>query len=108
MTIDGDDDLQGLRRAGRAVADARDAMLVEAAHGVPSPARVLRSGDRFVHRSIQGGDPPRSEASKYKLFSTELSKRLADAQMDIGGPRTQLRVGTDEAPMAGSAATSRS
>ena len=152
MTIDGDDDLQGLRRAGRAVADARDAMLVaaapgvttadldavgrsvlrrhgarsapqlavgfpaatcvsvndEAAHGVPSPARGLRSGDRFVHRSIQGGDPPRSEASKYKLFSTELSKRLADAQMDIGGPRTQLRVGTDEAPMAGSAATSRS
>jgi len=89
MTIDGDDDLQGLRRAGRAVADARDAMLAaaapgvttadldavgravlrrhgarsapqlvvgfpaatcvsvndQAAHGVPSPARVLRAGD---------------------------------------------------------------
>jgi methionyl aminopeptidase len=27
MTIDGDDDLAGLRRAGRAVAEARDAML---------------------------------------------------------------------------------
>jgi methionyl aminopeptidase len=27
MTIDGDDDLEGLRRAGRAVAEARDAML---------------------------------------------------------------------------------
>jgi methionyl aminopeptidase len=89
VTIDGEDDLQGLRRAGRAVADARDAMLAaaepgvstaeldsigrrvlrshgarsapqlavgfpaatcvsvndEAAHGVPSPTRVLRAGD---------------------------------------------------------------
>jgi methionyl aminopeptidase len=34
MTIDGDDDLEGLRRAGRAVAEARDAMLAAAAPGV--------------------------------------------------------------------------
>ena len=52
---------------------------------------------------MEGGDPPRAEASEYKLFSTELSKRLADASMDIGGPGTQLRVGTDEAPMKGRA-----
>ena len=89
VTIDGDDDLQSLRRAGRAVAEARDAMLAaavpgattadldavgrrilrshgarsapqlavgfpaatcvsvndQAAHGVPSPLRVLRAGD---------------------------------------------------------------
>jgi methionyl aminopeptidase len=89
MTIDGDDDLAGLARAGRAVAEARDAMLAaaapgmttadldavgravlrshgarsapqlavgfpaatcvsvndEAAHGIPSPSRVLRAGD---------------------------------------------------------------
>jgi methionyl aminopeptidase len=89
MTIDGEDDLQGLQRAGRAVAEARDAMLAaaepgattadldavgrsvlrrhgarsapqlavgfpaatcvsvndEAAHGIPSHARVLRAGD---------------------------------------------------------------
>ena len=89
MTIDGDEDLQGLQRAGRAVAETRDAMLAaadpgistaaldaigrrvlrdhgarsapqlavgfpaatcvsvndEAAHGVPSPLRVLRAGD---------------------------------------------------------------
>jgi 3-oxocholest-4-en-26-oyl-CoA dehydrogenase alpha subunit len=64
-------------------------------------ARVL--GLRFVHKSMQGGDPPRSEASEYKLFSTELSKRVADASMDIGGTGTQLRVGTEEAPMAGRA-----
>ncbi len=64
-------------------------------------ARML--GLRFVHKSIQGGDPPRSEASEYKLFSTELSRRVADASMDIGGPGTQLRVGTEDAPMAGRA-----
>jgi 3-oxocholest-4-en-26-oyl-CoA dehydrogenase alpha subunit len=64
-------------------------------------ARVL--GLRFVHQSLQGGDPPRSEASEYKLFATELSKRVADATMDIGGPGTQLRVVTDDAPMAGRA-----
>jgi 3-oxocholest-4-en-26-oyl-CoA dehydrogenase alpha subunit len=64
-------------------------------------ARVL--GLRFVHQSLHGGDPPRSEASEYKLFATELSKRVADATMDIGGPGTQLRVGTDGAPMAGRA-----
>ncbi|HET6954874.1 MAG TPA: type I methionyl aminopeptidase [Acidimicrobiales bacterium] len=34
MTIDGDDDLTGLRRAGRAVAEARDAMLAAVAPGV--------------------------------------------------------------------------
>jgi len=88
MTIDGPDDLDGLRRAGAVVAEARDAMLAaigpgvttadldavgrhilrangarsaprsvgfpaatcvsvndEAAHGIPSPDRVLRAGD---------------------------------------------------------------
>jgi 3-oxocholest-4-en-26-oyl-CoA dehydrogenase alpha subunit len=64
-------------------------------------ARVL--GLRFVHASTRGGDPPRAEASEYKLFATELSKRLADASMDIGGPGATLRVGTEEAPMAGRA-----
>jgi alkylation response protein AidB-like acyl-CoA dehydrogenase len=64
-------------------------------------ARVL--GLRFVHESARGGDPPRAEASEYKLFATELSRRVADASMDIGGPGTQLRVGTEEAPMAGRA-----
>jgi alkylation response protein AidB-like acyl-CoA dehydrogenase len=32
-----------------------------------------------------------------------LSKRLADASMDIGGPGSQLRVGTEDAPLAGRA-----
>ena len=47
--------------------------------------------------------PPTVIASEYKLFATELSKRLADASMDIGGPGTQLRVRTEDAPMAGRA-----
>jgi alkylation response protein AidB-like acyl-CoA dehydrogenase len=64
-------------------------------------ARVL--GLRFVDASSKGGAAPTSEASEYKLYVTELSKRLADASMDIAGPGSQLRVKTAEAPMAGRA-----
>ncbi len=62
-------------------------------------ARVL--GLRFVAESAKGGAAPTAEASQYKLYATELSKRLADASMDIGGPGSQLRVKTPDAPMAG-------
>jgi alkylation response protein AidB-like acyl-CoA dehydrogenase len=66
-------------------------------------ARVL--GLRFVAESMKverdGGPPPTTHASEYKLFTTELSKRLADAAMDIAGPGSQLRVHTDDAPMRG-------
>jgi 3-oxocholest-4-en-26-oyl-CoA dehydrogenase alpha subunit len=64
-------------------------------------ARVL--GLRFVAKSMKGGAAPTSEASEYKLYATELSKRLANASMDLGGPGAQLRVKTDEAPMKGRA-----
>jgi 3-oxocholest-4-en-26-oyl-CoA dehydrogenase alpha subunit len=64
-------------------------------------ARVL--GLRFVHASSRGGAPPTTEASEYKLYATELSKRLADASMDIAGPGSQLRVRTAGAPMEGRA-----
>jgi 3-oxocholest-4-en-26-oyl-CoA dehydrogenase alpha subunit len=64
-------------------------------------ARVL--GLRFLAKSLSGGAAPTAEASQYKLFATEFSKRLADATMDIGGPGTQLRVGTPDAPMQGRA-----
>jgi alkylation response protein AidB-like acyl-CoA dehydrogenase len=69
-------------------------------------ARVL--GLRVVAASMKaetvpGTPPPTIESSKYKLFATEFSKRLADASMDIGGPGTQLRVKTQEAPMEGRA-----
>ncbi|HUY64704.1 MAG TPA: acyl-CoA dehydrogenase family protein [Acidimicrobiales bacterium] len=62
-------------------------------------ARVL--GLRFVNSSAKGGAAPTAEASEYKLFATELSKRLADASMDIAGPGSQLRVKTPDAPMEG-------
>jgi alkylation response protein AidB-like acyl-CoA dehydrogenase len=64
-------------------------------------ARVL--GLRFVAKSIKGGAPPTVEASQYKLYATELSKRLANAALDLGGPGAQLRVRTQEAPMRGRA-----
>ena len=63
----------------------------------------LRVVDASVKAERDGGAPPTIEASEYKLFTTEFSKRLADASMDLGGPGTQLRVGTDEAPMEGRA-----
>ncbi len=64
-------------------------------------ARVL--GLRFVAASMKGGAPPTTQASEYKLYATELSKRLANASMDIAGPGSQLRVGTEDAPMKGRA-----
>jgi 3-oxocholest-4-en-26-oyl-CoA dehydrogenase alpha subunit len=67
-------------------------------------ARVL--GLRVVAASIKaekiaGAPPPTVESSQYKLFATELSRRIADASMDIAGPGSQLRVKTTDAPMEG-------
>ncbi len=64
-------------------------------------ARVL--GLRFVAQSMRGGKPPTCEASAYKLYATELSKRLANASVDIAGAGGQLRVRTEDAPMRGRA-----
>jgi hypothetical protein len=64
-------------------------------------ARMI--GFRFLAKSQKGGAAPTAEASEYKLFATEFSKQLADASMDIPGPGTQLRVGTEDAPMKGRA-----
>ena len=64
-------------------------------------ARVL--GLDFVSKAGVGKKPPTIPASMYKLFATGFSKRLANASMDIGGPGTQLRVGTEEGPMKGRA-----
>jgi alkylation response protein AidB-like acyl-CoA dehydrogenase len=64
-------------------------------------ARVI--GLKFVFEAGKGGAAPTTEASEYKLFATELSKRLANASMDIGGPGSQLRVKTEDAPMEGRA-----
>ncbi|MBM4269161.1 MAG: acyl-CoA dehydrogenase [Deltaproteobacteria bacterium] len=73
-------------------------------------ARLITEGEvarclglRVVAKSMKGGAPPTAESSSYKLFATELSKRVANTSMDIGGPGTQLRVKTKDAPMEGRA-----
>jgi alkylation response protein AidB-like acyl-CoA dehydrogenase len=63
----------------------------------------LRVVDASVKSETSGGAPPTIESSVYKLYATEFSRRLANASMDIGGPGSQLRVRTEEAPMAGRA-----
>ena len=77
---------------------ARLATTAEVARGMG-----LRVVDASAKAEKEGGAPPTMESSEYKLFTTEFSKRLANASMDLGGPGTQLRVGTEEAPMAGRA-----
>jgi alkylation response protein AidB-like acyl-CoA dehydrogenase len=64
-------------------------------------ARVL--GLRFVAASLKGGAAPTVEASEYKLYATELSRRIANASMDVIGPGAQLRVHTEDAPLDGRA-----
>ncbi len=89
----------GEPRKNDPVVRARIARLVTEAE----VARVL--GLRVVAASMKvektKGPPPTLESSQYKLFATEFSRRLASASMDIGGPGTQLRVKTKEAPMEG-------
>ncbi|HUO47539.1 MAG TPA: acyl-CoA dehydrogenase family protein [Acidimicrobiales bacterium] len=70
-------------------------------HTEAEVARVL--GLKFVAASTRGGAPPTSEASEYKLYTTEYSKRLANASMDLCGPGSQLRVKTEDAPLEGRA-----
>jgi alkylation response protein AidB-like acyl-CoA dehydrogenase len=63
--------------------------------------KVVAASMKSEHdRSIPA---PTVESSKYKLFATEWSRRLADASMDIGAPGSQLRVRTKTAPMEGRA-----
>lgn len=57
--------------------------------------------EKAVKEGAEGFQPPTVAASEYKLFATELSKKLADAAMDIAGPGSQLRVNTEGAPMRG-------
>jgi alkylation response protein AidB-like acyl-CoA dehydrogenase len=64
-------------------------------------ARML--GLRFLAASAKGGAAPTCEASAYKLYATELSRRIANASMDVAGPGSQLRVRTADAPMEGRA-----
>ena len=67
----------------------------------PEVARCL--GLKFVAKSMKGGAAPTVEASEYKLYATEFSKRVANESLNILGPGAQLRVHNDEAPLSGRA-----
>lgn len=64
-------------------------------------ARVL--GIRFVDAALNATKTPTAEASHYKLYATEFSRRLADATMDIVGPGNQLTAECEDAPIGGRA-----
>jgi len=64
-------------------------------------ARLL--GVRFVVAACDAAKTPTVQASEYKLYATELSRRLADATMDIVGPGAQLALATEDAPLKGRA-----
>jgi alkylation response protein AidB-like acyl-CoA dehydrogenase len=90
------------KRDGRSLKD--DQVVRQRLAQLATQLEVARTiGLRFVFESAKGGAAPTAWASEYKLFATELSKRLANASMDIAGPGSQLRVKTAEAPMAGRA-----
>ena len=94
--------VRGARRDGEPLAaDPVVRQRIAQLHTQAEVARVL--GLKFVFDSSKGGAPPTTQASEYKLYTTEFSRRLADASMDLAGPGSQLRVHTDDAPMAGRA-----
>ena len=64
-------------------------------------ARLL--GVRFVDAALDAGKTPTIQASEYKLYATEFSRRLADATMDIVGAGSQLLAEAADAPLAGRA-----
>jgi len=64
-------------------------------------ARML--GVRFVDAALNSTKTPTVEASHYKLYATELSRRIADVTMDIVGPGAQLALRTEDAPLKGRA-----
>jgi len=84
------------RRMARLHTDAEVARVM----GLKFVAEAMKV-EAAVKAGKEGFQPPTVVSSEYKLFATELSKRLADASMDIAGPGSQLRVHTDDAPMRG-------
>ncbi len=92
--------VKGATRDGRPMKD--DPVVRSTVANLHTEAEVARVlGLKFVAASTAGGAPPTTQASEYKLFTTEYSRRLANASMDLAGSGGQLRVHTEEAPMAG-------
>jgi 3-oxocholest-4-en-26-oyl-CoA dehydrogenase alpha subunit len=89
-------------RDGKPLRD--DAVVRQRLAQLHTQAEVARGlGLDFVAASSSGGAPPTAQASEYKLYTTEYSRRLADASMELAAPGSQLRVRTEDAPLAGRA-----
>jgi alkylation response protein AidB-like acyl-CoA dehydrogenase len=61
-------------------------------------ARVLQR--RVISEALKGRVPT-VESSMYKLFMTELGKKVANQALDLMGPEGQLKVGEEGAPVGG-------
>ena len=69
--------------------------------GIVAQLEVARGLQRRVVSEAVKGRVPTVESSMYKVFMTELGKRVANQALDLMGPAGQLRAGEPEAPLGG-------
>jgi alkylation response protein AidB-like acyl-CoA dehydrogenase len=95
------DYVKGARRDGRPLRD--DPHVRQRIARLATELEVARAlSMRFLNAARRVEDkPPTVQASEYKLFTTQLSQRVANAMLDLAGPGAQLRVHTEDAPMRG-------
>ncbi len=68
---------------------------------VATELEVARALQRRVVSEAVKGRVPTVESSQYKVFMTELGKRVASQALDLMGAEGQLRAGEAEAPLGG-------
>lgn len=92
-------ELRRARRAGRPL--RADPRVRSAAARIATELEVARVLQKRVVSEAVKGRVPTVESSQYKLFMTELGKRVASAALDLLGPESQLRAGEPGAPVGG-------
>ena len=93
------DELRRARRAGRPLRE--DPRVRSAAARICTELEVARVLQKRVVSEAVKGRVPTVESSEYKLFMTELGKRVANTALDLLGPAGQLRAGESGAPIGG-------
>jgi alkylation response protein AidB-like acyl-CoA dehydrogenase len=78
-----------------------DAVARSAIAGLVTRLEVARVLQRRVISEALKGRVPTVESSMYKLFMTELGKKVANQALDLMGPEGQLKVGEEGAPVGG-------
>src|SRR5262245_5713270 len=68
---------------------------------IATELEVARGLQRRVVSEAVRGRVPTVESSQYKVFMTELGKRVASQALDLMGPAGTLRAGEEEAPLGG-------